>query len=88
MNTNELSFTEQVFQIVATIPKGQVLTYAEVAKKAGRPKAFRAVGNILHKNFNPAVPCHRVIRSNGQGGGYNRGVQKKMELLKQEGVIL
>jgi len=88
MSIKNLTFTEQVFKIVATIPKGQVLTYAEVAKKAGRPKAFRAVGNILHKNFNPAIPCHRVVRSNGESGGYNRGEQKKLELLKQEGVLL
>jgi O6-methylguanine-DNA--protein-cysteine methyltransferase len=50
-------------------------------------KAYRAVGNILNKNYDPKIPCHRVVRSDGKTGGYNRGDKKKIELLKKEGVI-
>jgi len=80
-------FKEEVIKIVKKIPRGKVLTYKEVAERAGRPKAWRAVGNILAKNKNPNIPCHRVIRSNGKIGGYNRGVKKKRELLKNEGYL-
>lgn len=62
------------------------MTYKQVARLAGRPGAYRAVGNILNKNINPEIPCHRVIRSDGKIGGYNRGVDKKAFLLKKEGV--
>lgn len=82
----ENSFTEKVFDIVRIIPKGKVLTYKEVAKKAGNGKASRAVGNILNKNFDPGIPCHRVIRSDGKFGGYNRGEDRKKEMLREEGV--
>ena len=56
-----------------------------MAKLAGNPRAWRAVGNILNKNKNPEVSCHRVIRSDGKIGGYNQGTQKKIALLKKEG---
>lgn len=79
-----MTFTTKVYAVVAKIPKGSVLTYKEVAKKAGNPKAFRAVGNILNKNYNPDIPCHRVIRSDGKTGGYNRGAKNKAEILKRE----
>jgi len=59
----------------------------EVARRAGNPKAFRAVGNILNKNYNPDIPCHRVIRSDGSVGGYNRGEEKKKEILKREATL-
>ncbi len=81
------SFTKKVYKIVGGIPKGKVLTYKQVAAKAGRPPAYRAVGNILNKNFNPAVPCHRVIRSDGKIGGYNKGIKEKVKILKKEGFI-
>ena len=79
-------FSERVLKIVAKIPKGKVLSYKKVAELAGRPKAWRAVGNILNKNYNPKIPCHRVIRSDGKIGGYNRGKKAKKDLLKKEGV--
>lgn len=61
------------------------MTYREVAIKAGSPRAFRAVGSIMRKNDDPTVPCHRVIRSDGSYGEYNRGgTQQKAKLLKQE----
>lgn len=60
------TFGEKVFAVVKTIKKGQVLTYKEVAKMAGSPRAFRAVGNILNKNYDKNIPCHRVVRSDGK----------------------
>ncbi len=74
-----------MYDITRKIPKGKTLTYKEVARRAGRPNAFRAVGTILSKNFDPAIPCHRVIKSDGGMGGYNRGgVKKKLAILKKE----
>jgi O-6-methylguanine DNA methyltransferase len=80
-------FKEKVYEVVKKIPKGKVLTYQEVAKKAGNVKACRAVGNILNKNFNKDIPCHRVVRSDGKIGGYNRGSENKKKILKKEGYI-
>lgn len=77
-------FEEKVYWEVKKIPKGETRTYKNIAIQAGRPKAWRAVGNILSKNFNPRIPCHRVIRSDGKIGGYNRGVRKKILILKKE----
>ncbi len=79
-------FTQKVFAVVRKIPKGKTLTYKEVARRAGRPNAYRAVGNIMKTNFDPRIPCHRVVRSDGLPGGYNRGKERKIELLQDEGV--
>ncbi|BFT94176.1 MAG: hypothetical protein MNSN_07720 [Minisyncoccus archaeiphilus] len=78
------SFIEAVYTVVRNIPKGEVLTYKEVAERAGRPKAWRAVGNILNKNYDVNIPCHRVIRSDGGLGGYNRGGDVKKRILEEE----
>jgi len=81
-----ISFQRKVFEIVRKIPRGKILTYKTVAKLAGSPHAWRAVGNILrrsaelnrsHKNRNPKIPCHRIIRSDGKIGGYKNGIGKK-----------
>ncbi|MCC6198992.1 MGMT family protein [Candidatus Nomurabacteria bacterium] len=83
------SFTDKVLAVVRKIPKGKVLTYGQVAAKAGSPRAARAVGSIMRANFRPDVPCHRVIRSDGTLGDYNRGgTAAKRALLKKEGVSL
>ncbi|MBI2624864.1 MAG: MGMT family protein [Candidatus Nealsonbacteria bacterium] len=79
------SFSQKVYEVVRKIPKGGVLTYKKVARLAGYPLAWRAVGNALNKNKNPMIPCHRVIRSDGKSGGYNRGGKKKRALLEKEG---
>lgn len=84
---SNMSFEEKVLRVVAKIPKGKTLSYKEVAQKAGNPRAWRAVGNILNKNRDPNVPCHRVIRSDGTAGGYNRGTDRKKIILKKEGAI-
>lgn len=79
-----MTFTQRVLQVVSTIPRGEVLTYQEVATKAGSPRAARAVGTIMKNNFDPAIPCHRVIKSNGEIGEYNRGKQEKVKKLAAE----
>ena len=83
------NFSEKVKQIVIQIPKGNVMTYKEVAVAAGNPKAARAVANIMANNFDKNIPCHRVIRSDGSLGGYNRGgTKKKRAILISEGFHL
>lgn len=82
-----MSFKERVIEIVAEIPKGKTLSYKQVAELAGSPRAYRAVGNIMNKNRNPKVPCHRVIKADGSIGGYAHGVGRKREILKTEGAI-
>lgn len=81
------TFSDNVLEVVRAIPKGSTLSYQEVAKRAGSPRAFRAVGTIMRQNFRPDVPCHRVICSDGTLGQYNRGVEKKRALLVAEGAI-
>lgn len=81
----QLDFQAKVYNIVRKIPKGKVLTYKQVAQKSNFPLAHRAVGNALAKNKNPQIPCHRVIRSNGEIGGYNQGRKIKVLLLQKEG---
>ena len=78
-------FCDTVLSVVVRIPRGRVMTYRDVAEAAGRPQAFRAVGNILNGNHDPQIPCHRVIRSDGTLGGYNRGAGLKRRLLRNEG---
>ena len=80
------NFSENVFAIVKKIPRGKTLTYKEVALRAGVPRAYRAVGNILNTNDERLIPCHRVVRSDGKIGGYNRGARKKRSILMKEGV--
>jgi O-6-methylguanine DNA methyltransferase len=80
-------FSDLVRDVVKEIPKGSVLTYKEVATKAGKSKAARAVANTMAKNYDASVPCHRVIRTDGGLGGYNRGgVEAKRVILQYEGV--
>ncbi len=79
-------FATRVYAVVAKIPKGKVMTYGEVAKKAGKPGAARAVGMFMANNYNLKIPCHRVVRSDGKIGNYNRGGEdRKAEMLREEG---
>lgn len=80
-----ITFKQKIYLVVKKIPRGKVLTYKEVARRAGSPKAYRAAGNILNQNMDPKVPCHRVIRLDGKIGGYNRGRNAKIRILKLEG---
>lgn len=78
-------FSEKVRDIVRKIPKGSTLTYKQVATRAGNARAARAVGAIMRTNYDPDIPCHRVIRSDGGLGSYNRGgAQRKKEMLSSE----
>ncbi|SRR6056297_646999 len=80
-------FEKQVLKKVKEIPKGKVSTYKELASSLGKPRASRAVANALAKNRDLIkVPCHRVIRSDGFLGGYVLGTEKKIRLLKKEGI--
>ena len=81
-------FAVAVQRVVRAIPRGQVMSYRAVALKAGFPGASRAVGTLMKKNFDPNIPCHRVICSDGRIGAYNRGKEKKVALLLAEGVAL
>lgn len=84
---NTQSFTTRVREVVRSIPKGKVCTYKEVAARAGSPNASRAVGTIMANNFDKTIPCHRVIKSDGSLGGYNRGgPSRKRAILISEGV--
>ncbi len=78
------SFRDRVLDITRHIPRGKTLTYKEVAKKAGNEKAARAVGAVLKTNYDPEIPCHRVVRSDGGLGGYNRGAANKKRILEEE----
>lgn len=83
MNKN---FNKRCYQKLALIPKGMISTYAEIAKSLDS-NAYRAVGNAMAKNPHPvAVPCHRIIKSDGTLGGYALGISKKIQLLKKEGI--
>lgn len=80
-------FEKKVWKTTKKIPKGKVVTYGQIAEVIGCPKAARAVGNALNKNpFAPQVPCHRVVRSDGNLGGYAGGAKKKRRLLEWEGI--
>lgn len=92
---------EKIYQYVRQIPKGKVSTYKFVAEAVGSPKAFRAVGTILAKNKYPLevvseddpmyVPCHRVIKSTGEIGGFFGDLARykdKQKILESEGVII
>jgi methylated-DNA-[protein]-cysteine S-methyltransferase len=76
-----------VLAATVRIPFGRTSTYGEIARRIGNPRAARAVGNALGSNPIPVViPCHRVLRTGGQLGGYGGGVDRKEVLLELEGV--
>ncbi len=82
------SFACRVRNMVKAIPVGSVMAYGAVAAAAGSPRAARAVGIIMSKNYDPDIPCHRVVRSDGQVGDYNRGgASEKTKLLQDEGAL-
>ena len=84
---SDKTFTERVYDVVSQVPRGKVITYGTVARKAGSVRAARAVGSIMHKNPDTeCVPCHRVICSDRTAGGYAFGTKKKIERLLKEGV--
>jgi len=78
-------FHEKVYKVVAKIPKGKVLSYQEVAGRAGSPRACRAVGNIMNRHNIKNLPCHRVVHLDGSVGGYRWGTKRKIKRPKEEG---
>jgi O-6-methylguanine DNA methyltransferase len=83
------TFADKVRDVVRAIPKGRTMTYKEVAAKAGNPKAARAVGAVMRGNYDESIPCHRVVKSDGSFGSYNRGgTMRKRALLKEEGALV
>lgn len=87
-------FRDAVYRVVRAIPAGKVLTYGEVASRAGYPGAARAVGAVMranpksfvtHPDDPEAVPCHRVVAAHHRLGGFNQGSRWKQLLLEQEG---
>lgn len=80
------SFNDRCYDILKKVPKGRVTTYKAIAEALGT-KAYRAVGNAMKNNPNViTVPCHRVVNSDGSVGGYVNGTEKKIEILKSEGI--
>src|ERR1051325_5320408 len=83
-----MSFKEKVWALTARVPKGQVTTYKAIARKLNT-RAYRAVGNALNRNpYSPAVPCHRVVGSDGSLTGFAGGLAKKQRMLAREGITI
>ena len=80
------AFRRRVIAVVRQIPPGRVATYGDIAALAGRPRAWRAVGNIMRDGAEPGAPCHRVIGAGGALGGYGGNLQLKRELLRADGI--
>ena len=83
-------FAQKVLKTCAKIPSGKTLTYAQLAKKAGFPKAARAVGSVLAKNKLPLIiPCHRVVRADGKIGNFSApgGAAVKKKMLEREKIV-
>lgn len=82
------SFQKTVWRALLSIPFGETRSYQDIANAIGKPKAVRAVANAIGKNpFVGVIPCHRVIRSDGSLGGFRLGIEKKKEMLKEEGIM-
>jgi O-6-methylguanine DNA methyltransferase len=81
-------FAARVLAAARRIPRGRVATYGDVAAAAGRPRASRAVGNIMRGCGDASVPCHRVIGAGGKLGGYGRDLNRKRQLLMAEGIMV
>lgn len=79
------NFQKRVYKILKKVPKGKITTYKKIAEKLRTSP--RAVGNALNKNpYAPRIPCHRVIKTNGEVGGFASGTKNKIKLLKKEGI--
>ena len=79
-------FSRRVLSLVRRIPPGRVATYGDIARLAGRPRAARAVANVMRGCNRPDVPCHRVIAAGGRLGGYGGSEMLKRSLLLAEGI--
>lgn len=80
------AFYERCYALLRKVPKGKVTTYGDLARAMGT-RAYRAVGTAMNRNpYAPAVPCHRVVSSDGTIGGFAHGTKQKKEMLTQEGI--
>jgi methylated-DNA-[protein]-cysteine S-methyltransferase len=85
--SDKTEFEKKVLVATFKIPHGKISTYKRIAEKVGKPRAYRAVANALHKNpLHPVVPCHRVVRSDGGFGGEKRAAESRRKLVEKEGV--
>ena len=83
------AFTRRVLDELAKVPYGKVTTYGDLAARAARPRAARAVGTVMNRNPIPIVlPCHRVVGANGSLTGYGGGIERKEALLRLEGTLM
>lgn len=81
-----MTFNEKVWTLTSRIPRGRVVTYADIARALGT-RAYRAVGNALNRNpYSPQVPCHRVVGADGSLTGFAHGIPAKKKMLEREGV--
>lgn len=83
-----MKFADKVYALCRKVPKGKITTYKEIGNAlGGYGQVYRAVGVALNRNpYAPVVPCHRVVNSNGNVGGFAHGTNKKIKLLKSEGI--
>lgn len=82
-----MSLEDRVYKKLLEVPKGKITTYGELARAVGLKNGQRQIGSIMSKNPHPGiVPCHRVVRSTGEVGGYLYGTEIKTSMLNQEGV--
>lgn len=85
--SDKTEFERKVLVATFKIPRGKVSTYKRIAAKIGKPRAYRATANALHKNpLHPIVPCHRVVRSDGKFGGEKKAAASRRKLVEKEGV--
>ena len=82
------AFAVRVLAAVRRVPPGRVATYGDIARVAGRPRAWRAVGNIMRGCSAPDVPCHRIVAAGGRLGGYGGNLLLKRALLRAEGIVV
>ncbi len=86
MKKTKKSFNERCYSLLRKVPKGRVTTYKALANALGT-RAYRAVGQAMNKNPNaPKVPCHRVVSSDGSIGGFAHPIERKIRMLRREGV--
>jgi methylated-DNA-[protein]-cysteine S-methyltransferase len=85
--SDKTEFEKEVLVTTFKIPRGKISTYKRIAEKVGKPRAYRAVANALHKNpLHPVVPCHRVVRCDGRFGGEKNAAASRRKLVEKEGV--
>lgn len=85
-----MEFAKQVYNVLPLIPKGKVVTYGQIAKMINNPKAYRAVGNVLHVNPDPInYPCYKVVNNKGQlAKHFGSGIEKQKQFLEKDGIVV